>query len=212
MITLFKKSNKNSKIAVLEISDTPEILYEKIKNDLTALEKEVYSKFKNKTRKSEWLSVRITLKEMLGEYFEIKYEKTGNPYIKNHLNISITHSKNIVGIILSKNKYIGIDIELLSPKILKTAHKFIEEEEIANFDEKDKIRKIYLNWCCKETLYKIKEHGGFDFKKDFKIIDSEIKKSGKKEAVVYLNNKTEHFFLSYEFIKLVEKELLLVWH
>ncbi len=209
---IFEKTNTDFQIAVVEITDTLEELLSKIKGNLSIKEIEVYNQFKNNKRKVEWLGVRLTLKKMLGEYTEIKYTKNRNPYIDLKHYISITHSNGLVGIIISNKKEIGIDIEILSPKILRTAHKFITDKELKLFKEEDKIKKTYLNWCCKETLFKIKEHGGFDFKDNFRIIDSELKKSGKKKAIISYNNIEEHFCLYYEFINFNKNELLLVWH
>ncbi len=212
MNILFEKIKPECKVIVAEINESTEFLFSQIKNSLSKTETEFYKNLKNERRKTEWLGVRLLLKKLLGSYSEIKYNTTGNPYIEHDLNISITHSKNILGIILSKNKDIGMDVEILSDKILRTAHKFITEEELKLFSENDKIKKIYLNWCCKETMFKIKEHGGFDFKKHFKVIDSDVEISGKKEAIISFNNKTEHYNLKYEFLKYKESELLIVWH
>jgi len=212
MNIIFEKNKANCKLIVAEITENSVALFSEIKQDLKINEIEVFRKIKNERRKKEWLGVRILQKKVLGFYSEIKYTETGNPFIEHDLNISITHSKNILGIILSKNKDIGMDVEIISDKILRTAQKFITPEELERFNEKDKIKKIYLNWCCKETLFKIKEHGGFDFKTNFMVIDSELKKSGKKEAIISFNNKREHYNLNYEFINYKESELLVVWH
>lgn len=212
MNILFEKIKEDCKVIVAEINESTELLFSEIKNDLSKTETEFYKNIKNERRKTEWLGVRLLLKKLLRSYSEIKYNTTGNPYIEHDLNISITHSKNILGIILSKNNDIGMDVEIISDKILKTAHKFISEEELKLFSENDKIKKTYLNWCCKETLFKIKEHGGFDFKKHFKVIDSDVEISGKKEAIISFNNKTENYNLNYEFIKYKKSELLVVWH
>jgi len=212
MNILFEKIKTECKLIVAEINESTELLFSEIKNDLSKTEFEFYITIKNERRKTEWLGVRLLLKKLLGHYSEIKYNTTGNPYIEHDLNISITHSKNILGIILSKNKDIGMDVEILSDKILRTAHKFITEEELELFSKKDKIKKIYLNWCCKETLFKIKKHGGFDFKTNFKVIDSPIEKSGTKETFILYKNYTENYTLSYEFINHNSEELLVVWH
>ena len=212
MNILFEKIKPECKVIIAEIIDSTELLFSEIKNDLSKTETEFYKNLKNERRKKEWLGVRLLLRKLLGSYSEIKYNTTGNPYIEHDLNISITHSKNILGIILSKNKDIGMDVEILSDKILRTAHKFITIEELEAFEKKDKLKKIYLNWCCKETLFKIKEHGGFDFKKHFKIIDSEVKTSGTKESLIFYNDYTETYTLNYEFLKHKDSELLVVWH
>jgi len=211
MNVIFEKANTDFRILVMEITETPETLYYKIQNDLSKDEIIKYNSFKNKKRKAEWLGVRITLKKMLGKYYEILYNKNGNPYIETNKNISISHSNGIIGIILKNKKDIGIDVEILSDKILRTAHKFITNSELLTFKEDEKIKKIYLNWCCKETLFKIKEEGGYDFKDNFKILDSALKNSGIKKAIISKNNLEEYFCLNYKFAKIDNKEILIVW-
>jgi len=211
MNILFEKKNTNSHILVTEVTENHETLFPKIKNELSKIEVERYNKFKNKNRKTEWLGVRLTLKKMLGKYYEIKYNKYGNPYLNYNKNISISHSNGIIGIMISDKTEIGIDVEILNDKILRTAHKFITTKEIEQFKEDEKLNKIYLNWCCKETLFKIKEKGGYDFKDNFKILDSNLENFGIKKAIISQNNTEEYYSLNYQFTKYNNKEILIVW-
>ncbi len=212
MNIIFEKKFKNYEIRVVEVFKKPEKLFDIIKNDLNENEIIKYRSIKNTKRKTEWLTVRIQLKQILGKYYEIKYDQKGNPFTDDNVHISITHSKNIVGIILSKNPKIGIDSEILSDRILRTAHKFVSEKELKQFNDREKLKSIYLNWCGKETLFKIKGGGGIDFKKNLKINIPNLQTSGiitgiYKNSIVY-----EEYKISYSFIKLKEQELLITWH
>lgn len=211
MNIIFEKKHKNKHIAIAEISDEHEILFSKIKSDLSFNEIERYKHFKNNKRKEEWLSVRLLLKKILNYYPEIKYNKYGKPFIETDKSISISHTKHYVSVILSNNKKTAIDIEIISDKILKTAKKFIYPNELKFFSEEDRVKKAYLNWCCKETLFKIKEHGGYDFKKHFKVIDSELKQNGNKKTIISYNKNLENYCLNYYFLQHKENEILIVW-
>lgn len=211
MTIIFEEKNEEHHILICEVTENHEVLFPKIKNELSEEEISRYDNFKNKKRKTEWLGVRLTLKKMLGKYYEILYNDNGNPYINFHKNISISHSNGIIGIIISDKKEIGIDVEVLNDKILRTAHKFITHREIEQFKDNEKLKKIYLNWCCKETLFKIKETGGYDFKDNFKVIDNEIKSTGIKKAIISHNNSEEHFCLNYKFLTHNKREILIVW-
>lgn len=209
---IFEKENTEKKVVLAEHTETYQELFEQINDDLSKAELDKFNTFKNKKRKAEWLAVRITLKKILGKYSEIKYNINGSPYIDGDLYLSISHSNNYIALILSNKKDVGIDVEVLSAKILRTVHKFVSNNELKVFKEIDKIKKSYLNWCCKETLYKIKEKGGYDFKEHFKIVDSELKKFGLKKAIIVNDKIDEHFCLFYQFVNYKQNELLLVWH
>ncbi len=211
MNIIFKKITDNYTLKLVEFNDNPGNLFLQIKDDLGNEEIDYYRKIKNNKRKIEWLGTRILLKNILGIYTKIYYDNRGNPFLKNNKYISITHSENYVGVILSTNKDIGIDTERISEKILRTAHKFIPENILQNLLEEKSLEEIYLHWCSKETLYKIKGGGGFDFKKDFILQPLAVKKSGKITAFITKFEK-EEFILSYRFINQKDSSLLLVWY
>ena len=212
MDTIFEKNYKNCEIKVVEVTKKPEKLFDIIKNDLNEYEIINYRSIKNTKRKTEWLTVRILLKQILGKYSEIKYNHAGNPFTGSKFHISITHSQNIVGIIISKNPNIGIDSEIISNRILRTAHKFICEEELRQFSDDQKLKKIYLNWCGKETLFKIKGGGGIDFKENLKINIPRLYTSGIITGIYKKLSVIEEYKISYLFKKVKDKELLITWH
>lgn len=212
MNIIFEKINKRYEIKVAEVNKEPEELFDIIKNDLNENEIVNYRSIKNIKRKTEWLTVRILLKQMIGKYSAIKYDQKGNPFTDSKLHISITHSQNIAGIILSKNPNIGIDSEILSDRILRTAHKFISEEELRQFSDRQKLKKIYLNWCGKETLFKIKGGGGIDFIKNLKISIPKLNTSGIIAGVFKNSSVYEEYKISYSFINLKGQKLLITWH
>ena len=73
MTIIFEEKNNKHHILVTEVIENNEILFPKIKNELSNAEITRYNGFKNKKRKTEWLGVRLTLKRMLGKYYEILY-------------------------------------------------------------------------------------------------------------------------------------------
>ncbi|NDV60285.1 4'-phosphopantetheinyl transferase superfamily protein [Bacteroides sp. 519] len=115
------------------------------------------SQLKSEHRKREWLAVRVLLYKMTGEIKEISYLESGRPYlIDNSYQISISHTRGYVAVILSKTHRVGIDIEVLGDKAMKVAHKFVDEKELI-YPETDKITKaemLTMIWSAKETMYK----------------------------------------------------------
>ncbi|NOZ35033.1 MAG: 4'-phosphopantetheinyl transferase superfamily protein [Chlorobi bacterium] len=205
---IFEKTNNDYSLKLAKFEKNSDFLFQQIKNFLKDNEIANFLKIKNEKRKIEWLGTRILLKKMLGFYTEIQYNNNGSPYLKIDRHISITHSKNYIGIILSKNKNTGIDIEIISDRILKTASKFIPDTEIKTIKTH---KEIYLHWCSKETLFKIKGGGGYDFKKDFVLAPFQAEEKGTITAFITKYGK-EQFILSYLFMSPGNRELLLVWH
>ncbi len=206
MNIIFEKTTGSYILKLAEFTEDSKLLFQKTERDLSKEETEYFNSIKNEKRKLEWCGTRLLLKNILGTYEKIYYDTYGNPYLKNDKNISITHSGAFVGIIISKNKEVGIDTEIISERILGTAHKFIPENDLKLLNEP---KEIYLHWCGKETLFKIKGNGGYDFKKDFKIkLPPDIEKSGVIEAEIIKHTK-EIFVLNYQFTE--NKNLLTVW-
>ena len=166
MGTLSIKKEKDCKIALWEITESLEKL-----NQLTSYI--ATPKFNTEKRKKEWLSSRLLLNEVNPKY-SISYNEFGSPKLNNEHNISISHSKGLVAIIISQKK-VGIDIEEISEKSLKASSKFISEDNIKNLT----AEKATLIWCCKEAIFKWHEKGRVDFINDIKIHSFEEMKEGK---------------------------------
>lgn len=114
-----------------------------------------YQQFKNDKRKREWIVTRILLTELLQKRVLITYSKYGKPFLDNSTqNISVSHSKNHVAIILSENFEVGIDIEHIADRVQKVKHKFLQKQELnwcTNID------LMTLCWSAKEAVFKIHE-------------------------------------------------------
>lgn len=120
-------------------------------------EKRYFSKLNNERRKREWLVVRILLQQIFNEKIILNYTKYGKPYFLNlpNRNISISHSKNYVAVMLSdKNQKIGIDIETIAERIEKVTHKFLSPSELLWVDNQEFMT---ICWGAKEAIFKIYE-------------------------------------------------------
>jgi len=146
----------NCKIAILDINKSL-IHITKSSDSLDSL------KFKNEKRKNEFLSSRFLLKE-LAPNATISYNKFGAPEIEGSNFISISHSKNITAIIISKKK-VGLDIEKINNKALRLSSKFISKNRHNPLSKE----KATLIWCCKEAIYKWHQKGNVNFVGDIKI-------------------------------------------
>ena len=113
-------------------------------------------KRKSSQKKREWICTRALLKKISNDC-EIKYHENGAPYIKNG-NISISHTKEMVAIILSQ-KNCSIDIEKKDIKAKLTINKFSILRDLNEFEST-------IVWCVKECIYKFYKTKKINFKED----------------------------------------------
>lgn len=161
----------------IAIWDTQETLNELLKLsrpfDLT--------KFKTEKRKKEFLASRLLVQE-ISQNTIITYNEFGAPELENGKYISISHSKEMVAIIISEQQ-VGMDVEQISEKVLHLSSKFVSEKNLKNLSKE----KATLIWCCKEAVFKWHQTGGVDFIKDIIIPEFSAKEKG--EIAIQFKNK-----------------------
>lgn len=120
-------------------------------NNLSDVVMKAEMHFKSITRRKEYIAERFLLREMLdGEQIDIWHNEDGKPIIPGNRNISISHTRNYVAMILSEKYEVGIDIEYLSNRVEKISGRFMREDEHAN-----DANSLLIHWCAKETVYKL---------------------------------------------------------
>ncbi len=155
--------------------------------------------FKNDLRQLEWLSVRALLNLLTGKNSKIIYNKEHKPFIMDGShNLSISHSHKLTSILLSKNKKVGIDLEFMSHRINKIAHKFINEDETITSDKSLEQLHMYIHWCAKEALYKICDKKDINFKDNLTIKPFEIHQSGVINGIHHNDGIYEEYDLTYQ--------------
>jgi phosphopantetheinyl transferase len=159
----------NIKIGLWKIEESLEEL-------LQLTEKISISNCNIKKRKKEFLISRLLLNNM-SPNANITYNKFGAPELDNSQNISISHSKGLVAILLG-NKKVGLDIEQISEKALRVSSKFISLNNLKDLT----AEKATLIWCCKEAVFKWHQKGGVDFITDIKLHPFENMEKGEIRA------------------------------
>lgn len=165
---------------------------------LSKNEQKQYHTFKNEARKTEWLTTRILLTEMLEKRVCIQYNDQGRPYINNlALNISISHSKNYVAIIISKFYNPGVDIEQVSDRVSRIKHKFLVSKELLWCHS---LNQLTLAWTVKEAIFKTyeKELDFHDILIEEPLINAD---QGMVHAQVLKTDEKAELILNYRFIE-----------
>ncbi|WP_150452695.1 4'-phosphopantetheinyl transferase family protein, partial [Arenibacter lacus] len=129
------------------------------------------------------------------------YDEVGKPHLKDGRFISITHSHNFTGIIVSDRLEVGIDIEMQRDKILKIASKYTPLEEYKTVANPDAlIRKLTIVWGAKESLYKICAQKGISFLHHMDITDFSLSDSQTTGSIIYKGKSSNYDinFLEFE--------------
>jgi phosphopantetheinyl transferase len=129
----------------------------------------------NLRKLKEWYCSRYLLHLMSGRESRGACLKDihGKPYLKDSdYHISMSHSHAMCGVVASK-KNIGVDVQLIVPKIDRIHHKFMQENEMLTLGHQHRLEKMHIYWGAKESLYKIYGKREIEFKKHLFINDFE---------------------------------------
>ncbi|MDR3338834.1 MAG: 4'-phosphopantetheinyl transferase superfamily protein [Candidatus Symbiothrix sp.] len=183
---------------------------------LAQLDKEQYLPSLEKmmeSRRQEWLTVRVLLKEILGNEKKIHYYPSGKPYLEDlTYRISISHTKQrgvagqgktkgYVALIINKNKEVAIDIEQISPRAENILPRFVNKEEEKALSTRNRLIHILLHWSAKESVFKWVDMHDFDFKAQMHISPFEPV-IGEWESFTAKETRTEqqHIFTVHYFV------------
>ncbi len=193
-----KNIDEHTSLAVWKIEETEEQLLSGLQ--LKQHELDVIASLSNGKRALHWLSTRLLLRTMLNtsEYIDCRMDDHGKPYLVNSdAQISLSHSYDYAAVIISKDKKVGIDIELIKHKIKSIKHKFLSDLELAQKQIGDNTNGLYVCWCAKEAIYKWNGRKGLEFKQHIHIKPFKLKEDGALQALVELPEGTKALDVNY---------------
>ncbi|WP_103069322.1 4'-phosphopantetheinyl transferase family protein [Aquimarina sediminis] len=128
---------------------------------------------------------------------DLYYDEFGKPHLNDGKQISISHSYEYAGIIIS-DKLVGIDIEKQREKIQRIAHKFVNNFEAGYVEQNDseKTRFLTIIWGAKESLYKLYATAGLSFEEHIFISPFELEYPFVFGAIGH-NDTISHYDLSF---------------
>jgi phosphopantetheine--protein transferase-like protein len=160
----------------------------------------------NEERRTQHLAVRLLFKLMMPEadLNQLVMADNGKPYLIGlPFHFSFSHCKGYAACAVD-DKPIGIDIEIIHPRIAKVAHKFLNDQEktmIARLAESDQLNQLAFLWAAKEAMYKKHEQLGIDFTKDFNILELTKEDRGTVPAQILHKGNKINVLLDYHFGK-----------
>ena len=123
------------------------------------------ARFSSKKRCCEWLAVRAIVAQQFGDGVRIVYDRAGKPVLEGRRgNISISHTKGYAVFAFSPDNEVGVDVELLSRKVIHLAGHFMSMVPSVDIYGEGAGFIALLHWCAKEALFKIVGDLGGNFK------------------------------------------------
>jgi 4'-phosphopantetheinyl transferase len=142
---------------------------------MSEIELQRFNGFHFENRKQEFIGVR-QIRNKLCPKESIINEPNGKPkFLSSPLHVSVSHSKKSICLGIGKNP-IGIDLEVINPRILRVKDKFVNQAEI-DFYPIESLEDLTILWTIKESVYKLCNIGGLSFKNDI---------------IAFHRNKNEH--------------------
>ncbi|MCU0327949.1 MAG: hypothetical protein MUE53_03060 [Chitinophagales bacterium] len=131
-----------------------------------------FAQYTHPIARLQWLASRYLLRLMLGKHrptILIDKLKSGKPYlVHDPYHISLSHSQNYIACMLSEINYpVGLDIQVLNPKINRIKPKFIHTNDDPYYLQND-ITLTQL-WSIKEAIFKLKNLPNLSFRYDILV-------------------------------------------
>lgn len=194
--------NEQTRLAIWKIAEPESFFLETV-----TLKKEITHPHK----RLQHLAGRFLLKYLFPDFpaEAIAIADTRKPFLPDEVfHFSISHCGDYAAAIVSKTKRVGIDVELLTPRVEKIKHKFLhpEELEMLQASEADQITTLTLLWSAKEAMFKWWGNGDVDFSEVLRIHELPKQQKGSINTSV-IKTTTYPLLLQYQLFG----NLTLVW-
>ncbi len=169
-LAYLRELDSDTKFAIWKIEETAAELMDKLQLD--EVEKNKLQQLSKGKRTLHWLATRVLLRYLLqtDQYIHCPSDANGKPYLPDYpYELSLTHSFDFAGVILSTKGPCGIDLEIVKEKVVRIKEKFLKPEELLFIRKEDEIAQLYACWCAKEAVYKLQGNRGVSFLENMTI-------------------------------------------
>lgn len=155
---------------------------------------------------------------------EIRIADTRKPFLADEkYHFSISHCGQYAAAIVSRRRRVGVDIELISPRIETVAKKFLTEDEAHYFNDeyaqfleqwgmRGRVHQEFLTliWSAKEAMFKWYGLGELDFKRHMRL-EGNISMDGDTVSLPFIFDKGKPTHFTIEGRIFDEQKLILAW-
>lgn len=144
-------------------------------------------------------------------YAEIEIADTRKPFLPGEqYHFSISHCGDFAAAIVSSNRLVGIDIEMVTGRVHKIKHKYLHAEELAfvnTYPIEKQTALLTLLWSAKEAMFKWWGRGNVDFSEAMRIEPFTLNREGILNARFVKDGILIPLELNYR----IMGEMCLVW-
>ena len=162
-------------------------------NELNSEDYQILLKRKANHLRRQFLASRKLI-GLINPNLRISY-KENIPILSDNRNISISHSDEIVTVLISKENGIGVDVEKINNKVHSVASKFLSSNEIQFFGKAPSTRQLIRAWTAKEAVYKALRKPGINFSDN--IILDKFNDKAKSANAKFISSDQETTFKLY---------------
>ena len=163
------------------------------KTELSLKDYKLFLKKKLQQHQSQFLASRKLITQVDSD-LRVSY-KDDIPFLSDNRNISISHSDNVVTILISENEGIGIDVERINKKVHSIKSKFLNQKEINYLSGYEESRNLTRAWTAKEAIYKALRMPGIIFSEN--ILIEEFNNESKTGIGKFISTNQEKKFKLY---------------
>ena len=110
-------------------------------------------------------------------------DEHGKPFVLGYEGyVSLSHSFDFAIAMTHPEFPVGVDIEIVQPKIRRIQGKFLRASEIDFIDRQHDIQMLYACWCAKEAVFKWQGKKGISLKQNIEIQPFVLEEKGHLEA------------------------------
>ena len=194
-----KEIQDSATLAIWKIEESAEVLVAKLQLD--EQEQAYFESLGQHMRQLHWLATRVLLRTLLQteHYIDCKADAHGKPYLVNFPHrISLSHSYDYAAVMISETRAVGIDIELIKPKIEALAPKFLTDTERSFIDPDHAVAHLYSCWAAKEAVYKLQGKSGISFKEHIHLQPFAYAENGTLRALLQSKEDTATLDVAFE--------------
>lgn len=189
--------NESTRLGVWKIEETEEFFKGNVP---------IHREVTHPHKRLQHLAGRFLLQYLFPDfpYQLIEIADTRKPFLPGEqYHFSISHCGDFAAAIVSKNKRVGIDVEIPVDKIGRIMHKYLSTKELGIFNpgsgivddiQSMNVDKLTLLWSSKEAVFKWHGNGGVDFRRDIRLFNqNEVKET----IECFFSKKDEEITIQY---------------
>lgn len=159
--------DRHTKIGIWKIEESESFFLETVP---------LQSEITHAHKRMQHLAGRYLLRYLFPDfpYELIRIADTLKPFLENEAyHFSISHCGDFAAAIVSRDKRVGLDIEIISERVRIVKDKFINPIESGiiarSRDEITDLAKFTMMWSCKEAMFKWYGKGKVDFRNHMQL-------------------------------------------